>query len=131
MPTLPCDCGEQTITVGEISMNDKPKNTSVDKISSDERLWATLAHLSIVAAALFGPLAIWLVKKEESPFVEDQAKEALNFQITVFIASAVLIITFVGPLVIGICGLVYGIIAGMEANKGVYYRYPYILRLVK
>lgn len=112
-------------------MNDKAKIADVDGISSDDRLWATLAHLSIVAVALIGPLVIWLVKKEESPFVEDQAKEALNFHISVFIASLVLMITFVGPAVIGICAVVYGIIAGMEANKGVYYRYPYILRLVK
>ncbi len=112
-------------------MNDKPKSADLDKISSDERLWATLAHLAIVAVAINGPLVIWLVKKEESTFVADQAKEALNFQITVLIVAIVLIVTFIGPMIIGICGIVYGILAGMEANKGVYYRYPYTLRLVK
>ena len=110
-------------------MNDKAKTTG--GISSDERMWATLAHLSIVAVALVGPLVVWLVKKEESKFVEDQAKEALNFHITVFIASVVLLVTFIGPLIIGVGAVVYGIIAGIEANKGVCYRYPYTLRLVK
>ena len=112
-------------------MNDKAKTTGVEGISSDERTWATLAHLSIVVVALVGPLVVWLVKKEESKFVEDQAKEALNFQITVLIASLVLLVTFIGPLIVGVGALVYGIIAGMEANKGVCYRYPYTLRLVK
>ena len=112
-------------------MNDEWKSKGVEAISSDERLWATLAHLSIAVAAVVGPLVIWLVKKDESPFVADQAKEALNFQLSVFIASLVLLITIVGPAVVGICGLVYAILAGMEANKGVNYRYPYTLRLIK
>ncbi len=112
-------------------MSDKAKNMGHDATSSEDRLWATLAHLSIVAVALIGPLVIWLVKKDDSAFVEEQAKEALNFHITVMIASFVLLITFVGPIIIGIGALVYGVIAGVEANKGVCYRYPYTLRLIK
>lgn len=112
-------------------MNDKAKTAGVDGISSDERMWATLAHLSIVVVALVGPLVVWLVKKEESKFVEEQAKEALNFHITVFIASIVLMVTIIGPVIVGVAALVYGIIAGIEANKGICYRYPYTLRLVR
>ncbi|MFP6674102.1 MAG: DUF4870 domain-containing protein, partial [Pirellulaceae bacterium] len=96
-----------------------------------ERTWAMLAHLSILVVGVIGPLVIWLVKKEESKFVADQAMEALNFHITVLIATVVLAFTCVGSVVVGIGAVVYGIIAGLEANKGVYYRYPYTLRLIK
>ena len=80
---------------------------------------------------------IWLLKKETMPFVDDQAKEALNFQIAVTIALLVSIAigaaTCVGFLlvpVVGIGSLVFAIIAAMEANKGVAYRYPYTIRLI-
>jgi uncharacterized Tic20 family protein len=113
------------------------------------------AHLSALLGAILtgafgagwgcflGPLIIWLVKKDSMPFVNDQGKEALNFNITVAIASLALlllsIVTFgIGlfiavPLwiVIGIAWLVLTIIAGIKANDGVAYRYPFTLRLIK
>ena len=101
------------------------------EVSSDERTWAMLAHLSIIAVGLIGPLNVWLVKKESSAFVDDQAKEALNFHISVLIASLVVVPTCIGPFVVMVAAIVYGIIAGMEANKGIAYRYPYTFRLVK
>jgi uncharacterized Tic20 family protein len=101
-----------------------------------------LAHLSSLIAmtvggmSFLGPLIVWLVKKDQSPFVADQAKEALNFQIACFIASLIcvaLAIVIIGfflmPLVI-IGNIVFSIIAAMEANKGVAYRYPYTIRLI-
>jgi uncharacterized Tic20 family protein len=110
--------------------------------TQDERTWGMLAHLSGLIAMLLGgftflgPLIVWLIKKDQSPFIADQAKEALNFQIAVFIAlliAGLSIFVCVGivlaPLVI-IASIVYAIIAGMEANKGVYYRYPYTIRLI-
>ena len=108
--------------------------------SEDERMWAMIAHLSFLAGSLvggltfIGPLVVWVMKKDESAFVADQAKEALNFQIAVLIASFVTAVTcLLIPLtiVIAIGGLVYGIIAALEANKGVWYRYPYTFRLIK
>lgn len=111
--------------------------------TEDERTWALIAHLSGLIASMLGglsflgPLIVWLIKKDQSPFVADQAKEALNFQIAVFIAlliSALSIFICVGfillPLV-GIGALVFSIIAALEANKGVYYRYPYTIRLIQ
>jgi uncharacterized Tic20 family protein len=110
--------------------------------TADERQWGMFAHLSsLVGLALggltfLGPLIIWLVKKDQSPFVADQAKEALNFQIAIFIASLicvalaiVLIGFFLLPLLF-IANIIYSIIGGMEANKGVAYRYPYTIRLI-
>ena len=108
----------------------------------EERSWGLLAHLSGLIAALLGglsflgPLLVWLIKKDQSPFVADQAKEALNFQISVTIAlliSAVTIFVCVGLIllpVVFIASVVFSIIAAMEANKGVYYRYPYTVRFI-
>jgi uncharacterized Tic20 family protein len=107
--------------------------------SPDERNWAMLAHLSSLLAiwlgglAFLGPLIIWLIKKDQSPFVGDQAKEALNFQLAVFIVTLVCTITCVGLIivpVIVVADIVYSVLAGIEANKGVYYRYPYTFRLI-
>ena len=103
--------------------------------SDDDRLWATLAHLSILLGltTVVGPLVIWLIKKDTSPFVDDQAKEALNFQLTCLIASLVTAASCVlAPLAIVLIvgGIVYGVIAGIEANKGNTYRYPYTFRMI-
>ena len=112
--------------------------------TAEERQWALIAHLSallgIVTAGwlcFLGPLVIWLLKKDSLPFVEDQAKEALNFNITVMIAAAiswVLMFVLIGFLLIVavfIFWLVFVIIATIKANEGERYRYPFTLRLIK
>ena len=79
----------------------------------------------------------WLIKKEELPFVEDQGKEVLNFQISMtiyFIISGLLCIILVGiPIIIGlmIFNIIMTIIAAISANDGKFYRYPINLRLIK
>ena len=90
-----------------------------------------------------GPLIIWLLKREEMPFVNDQGKEALNFGITVSIACFVLLLLTIMSLgigavltiplflVIGIGALVLVVMAAIKANEGVAYCYPFSLRLVK
>ncbi len=84
-----------------------------------------------------GPLIIWLIKKDEDPFVDDQGKEALNFQITVMIAMAIsgaLICIIIGPflmMAVAVCNIVFCIIGALKANEGVAYRYPFTLRLIK
>ena len=111
---------------------------------SDARLWAMIAHLAgflgyfiPVIGSLIGPLIIWQIKKDLHPFVDDQGKEALNFQITVAIAVVVcllLMIVAIGFLliwVVGIGAIVLMIIAAIKANEGVAYRYPFCLRLIK
>ena len=124
-------------------MNDiDPTASSASGISADERQWAMFAHLSALVGFiipfgnLLGPLIIWLMKKETMPFVDQQGKEALNFQITVTIAmmiSAILIIVVIGfvlMFVIGLAALILTIMAGIKANEGVAYRYPFTLRLI-
>src|SRR5690348_3604879 len=108
----------------------------------EERSWGMLAHLSGLIAMLLGglsflgPLIVWLVKKDQSPFVADQAKEALNFQIAATIAiyiaafSILICVGFVLVPVVVIGAIVYSIIEGIEANKGVTYRYPYTFRFI-
>ena len=106
---------------------------------SDQRLWATLAHIGPIVIAFVAPLVIWLVYRERGQYVEDQAKEALNFQITLAIASVVVIILAavtlgIGALLffpLGIGALVLMIMAAIAANKGAAYRYPVSLRLIK
>ncbi|MGB3203174.1 MAG: DUF4870 domain-containing protein [Nodosilinea sp.] len=111
--------------------------------SPESRMWAMLAHLSSLSGFIIpfgniiGPLIIWLVKRDEMPFVDDQAKEALNFNISMTIyglISAILIVVVVGFLMLaalGIVWLVFAIMAAVKANEGVAYRYPLTLRLVK
>jgi uncharacterized protein len=108
--------------------------------TADDRTWGLLAHLSALIALLLGgltflgPLIVWLLKKDQSPFVGDQAKEALNFQIAVLIVSLICSITCVGLIVLPfliVADIVFIVMAAMEANKGVYYRYPYTIRLIK
>ena len=86
---------------------------------------------------ILAPLIIWLIKKEEMSFVEDQAKEVLNFQISMTIyllISGILCFILIGiPFVIGlvIFNVIITIIAGIKANDGKSYRYPINLRLIK
>jgi len=123
-----------------------------------ERQWAMFAHLSALVGGLLtsvvggwgtfaGPLIIWLLKKDGMPFVDDQAKEALNFNITVALIALVMtgvfgfftvitlglglivVIPVVGAFVLA--WLVLTIIAAIRANEGLAYRYPFALRLIK
>ena len=100
---------------------------------------AMIGHLSGIVAGFIGPLIIWLINKEKADkgWLNGQAKEALNFQITVAIAWLIaivlsfLLIGFLLYPVIMIGNIILCIIAGMKANEGVDYRYPFALRLVK
>jgi uncharacterized protein len=103
-----------------------------------------LAHISSLAGFIIpfgniiGPLIIWLVKKDTMPFVNDQGKESLNFQITVSIAVliclALICVAGLGIIlapVVGIIALVFAIIGGVKASSGEAYRYPVAIRLIR
>lgn len=108
----------------------------------DERTWAMLAHLLaltgtvIPLANIIAPLVIWQIYKDRSAYVTYHAKESLNFQITVAIAatiSLILIFVLIGIVliwVVGLAALILTIIAGIRANNGENYRYPFTLRLI-
>lgn len=109
-----------------------------------ERTWGMLAHLSALAGLVMplvgfvlGPLAVWLAKRDESAFVAEHAKEALNFNISVLLgalACMLLMLVFVGFILgvaLFIAWLVMTLIAAIKASEGHTYRYPLSLRLVK
>ena len=112
--------------------------------TKDECNSAMLAHLLGALLGIIGPLIIYLMKKDESAYIEDQGKEAVNFHITLIIAYVVssilwtvLAIVTCGiggfiplPLAVTVWQLVLGIIASTKASKGEYYRYPATLRLI-
>jgi uncharacterized Tic20 family protein len=106
------------------------------------RQWAMWAHLTGLAGLFIGlnwlgPLIIWAVKKDADPFIKDQATEALNFNLAVFLAGIVcfvLVFVLVGiPLLIalGVGWIVFAIIAATRANRGEAYRYPLTIRFIK
>ena len=104
-----------------------------------ENTTAMLAHILAIPTSFVGPLILWLVNKDDpnKAFSTDQAKEALNFQITIAIGyaiSGVLSFVFIGLItasLIGILDLVFCILAAVAANRGEAYRYPFALRLVQ
>ena len=113
------------------------------ELTKDERMMGMLAHLSAFAGMavpfgnIGGPLVLWAIKREESDFIGDHALEALNFQITMTIAafvSAILMMVLIGFVllpILAIFWLVQTIMAGIKANEGKEYRYPFTLRLVR
>ena len=108
-----------------------------------ERTMGMLCHLLALCGLvipfgnILGPLVLWLVKKEGMPFVDDQGKESLNFQISIAIygvGAFLLSFVVIGiPLAIalGVFWLVMVIIATVAANNGERYRYPLTIRLLK
>jgi uncharacterized Tic20 family protein len=105
--------------------------------SKDDCNLAMLAHLLGIFTSFVGALIIWLVKKDDSPFIAKEAVEALNFQITIalgwVIASmlAMILIGFLMFPVLVLANLILCILAAVSASKGEHYRYPLTLRLVK
>jgi uncharacterized protein len=119
--------------------------------TQQERTMAMLCHIGgllgifVAPSNLIVPLVIWLLKKDQSAFINEHGKEAINFQINLsvwavicFVISFILLFVIIGALLmpltlgaLGIAGLVLGIIAGIKAYEGNHYRYPFIIRLVK
>jgi len=115
---------------------------------SEARQWAMGAHLSALASMfigipVIGPLLIYLIKKDEHPFVADQAREAVNFNLSFLLYLAVtgfivFVLTFVIiglllipiPIAIAIAWAVLAVVAGIKANQGEAYRYPMTIRFI-
>lgn len=104
---------------------------------SDQRMWAMLAHVGGILFSFVAPLIIWLMFKDRGRFVDEQAKEALNFQITLiigYVISGILFIILIGAIllfVVWLAAIIFGIMAAIAANKGEAYRYPFAIRLIK
>jgi len=108
-------------------------------VSQDDKTMAMIGHLSGIIAGFIGPLVIWLINKDKADkeWLNGQAKEALNFQITIAIgwvaaiALSMILIGFLLYPVLLIGNIILCIMAGMKANEGVDYKYPFAIRLIK
>ena len=109
----------------------------------DERMWGMLCHLSALSGLiipfgnLIGPLVVYSLKKDEYTFVSDQGKESLNFQISILIylmISGIAVLLLVGIfflLFVPFIAIILTVLAGVRANDGEYYRYPFCIRFIK
>ncbi|WP_169164984.1 DUF4870 domain-containing protein [Cellulomonas taurus] len=105
----------------------------------DEKTWAILSHIGAILFSFVVPLIVWLVYRGRGPYLEDQAKEALNFSLTVligYVGTSILAAVTLGllsPLVplVSVAALIFGIIAAVAANKFTWYRYPVCIRFIK
>ena len=117
-------------------------------LASSVRTWGALTHLSaflaaLVAMAFLGPLVMWLVKREEHPFLDHHGKEALNFQVSMLMYGIVgfvlaivtfglgLLVVIPAAIVLGLVWLVAPIIAAVKASNGEGFRYPVTIRFLR
>ena len=110
---------------------------SPSPVSSDDKLWIILCHLSLLLGVGFLlPLIVYFVKKQDSPITAEHAKEALNFHITIIIygiISGILCLLLIGIpmlIILGVGSVVCAIIACVKASDVLFYRYPLTIRLV-
>lgn len=124
-------------------MEQQPGTPPPTAANRDENMWAMLCHLAALAGFIIplgniiGPLVVWMMRKDQYPLVDDQGKEAVNFQISMtiyYIIAAILIVVVIGIvllIMLALFSLIMTIIAMMRANNGERYRYPLSIRLIK
>ena len=122
----------------------EPSVTSGPVPTENERTWGMLAHLSALLGlfvpllgVVIGPLVVWLARRDDSVFVAEHAREALNFNILVLIAAVVcivLMLVFIGFILgsaLFVAWLVLTLVAAIRASEGHAYRYPVSIRVVR
>ena len=103
---------------------------------AEDRQWASFAHLGGILSFL-PSLIIWLVFKDRGAFTNTEAKEALNFQITIaigYVAASILSAIIIGIIlfpVLGVISIIFSILGFLKAKDGIPYRYPFAIRLIK
>ncbi|MBY0145999.1 DUF4870 domain-containing protein [Neobacillus niacini] len=106
-------------------------------VKSEERMLAAILYVVSLFFPLIGPLVIWLLKKDESSFINYHGREYFNFFIsyTVYsVISGILVFLLVGIFllwILGIMALVFTIIAAVKAYEGNEYRFPLVFRVIK
>jgi uncharacterized protein len=125
------------------------------------RTWSMLVHLSALSVFIFtpglvlGPLLIWQLKKNELPEIDKHGKEAVNFQLTVVIINIIFVLVLFGTLgasffwrsplyllapgfgigviiwIFNLAAIILAVVAGLKANSGEFYRYPFAIRFIK
>jgi len=112
--------------------------------SRDARTWNVLCHATALAGFfvpwaghILGPLIVWLAKRSDSPEIDENGKESLNFQISMLIYNVIagvlclVLIGFIILAILHILNLVLVIVASIQASEGKFYRYPMTIRLIK
>ena len=114
-----------------------PQPVAAEPLSQEQDVqWASFAHLGGIVGFL-PSLIIWLVFKDRGSFTNTEAKEALNFQITIvfaYIVGSILTVILIGAFIVWaawIVSVVFSIIAFLKAKDGQHYRYPFAIRLIK
>jgi uncharacterized protein len=116
---------------------------ALPELTSDAKNWAVICHLSALLGVplplvghVVGPLVVWMLKKDDHPFIDDQGKEAVNFQISMAIymlVAGLMICIVIGIAllpILWVTNLVFVIIAAVAASRGEAYRYPMTIRLI-
>ena len=109
-----------------------------------ERQWGALTHASALLgillpmALVLGPMIIWMIKRNESPFLDAQGKEAVNFQLTILVTSFIFILLagitkvfFAISAAVLAVGMIFAAVAALNIYKGKDYHYPFAIRLIK
>ena len=105
-------------------------------ISADDKNIVVLTHLGGILFSFLPGLIVWLLKKDDNAYIGENAREALNFQITLMIAyfiSWILAFILIGFVLIGVlwlANIIFSIMAAVATSKGESYRYPFALRLI-
>jgi uncharacterized Tic20 family protein len=125
---------------------EQPTSAPQEELSKDVRMWAMFCHLAglagfvipVILSGIIAPLIIWQIKKDEHPFLDENGKEALNFQISIgiyeFVSFLLIFVFCIGAILlpaVAIFDLVLMIIAAVKANNGESYRYPLTIRFIK
>ncbi|HVF85175.1 MAG TPA: DUF4870 domain-containing protein [Abditibacteriaceae bacterium] len=122
--------------------NQTPGNAP--NLTSEEKQWGMACHLSALAGLflptlghVLGPLVVWLLKKDSSPFVDAQGKESLNFQLSISLYALLVspsVFILIGFFLLGglaFLSVLFAIIGAMRASNGESYRYPMTIRFLK
>jgi uncharacterized Tic20 family protein len=129
------------MTADDTGAQEPDGSKQLEEPSTDARNWATLTQLSALVMflgipAVIGPLVVWLIKRDDDPFIDYSGKEALNFNISFLIygvVAAFLIILLIGLIllpIVFVVWLVLVIVAAVKTSNGEYYRYPLTIRFV-
>jgi len=146
----PAASPEPAVSPGPAPNTEQTVNFQAERVSKevnkDVRMWAMFCHLGGLAALLpilpvvggvIAPLIIWQIKKDDHPFVNEQGKEAVNFQISILIyelVAGLLMLICVGAFLFAavvIFNIVFLVIAAIKSNDGFHYHYPLCIRFIK
>jgi len=135
---------KQTPEPEQVRVEAAPPSPGSKEINKDARMWAMFCHLAGLAGLvvpivgnIVAPLVIWQIKKDDFPFVGQQGKEAVNFQISMsiygFVAALLCFVCIGIPLLVAVyvVDVVFLLIAAVKANNGLHYRYPLTIRFIK